>query len=245
MSIIILEDNIIQRKVLFDIVSYYINSENISTEEILLFSRPKELIETAKRSCTTRNLYFLDLKIKNDEVAGFVVAKQIRQIEPAAMICFVTTYGDLALLSYDYMTAAFAYVLKNQPKEIFIEKIYACITEYLSHVEEESDIFVLKTRFSNIIVPFRELLYITTTSPHKLLIKTSNKEMHTHGSLKQFENKDNRLIRCHQSFFINIENTKSIDKSNRHAILKDGTIIPISKSTNSKVQEVWSSFFKI
>lgn len=87
-------------------------------------------------------------------------------------------------------------------------------------------------------------MYITPVSPHKLLIKTSSKDIYAHGSLKDFDGLDRRLIRCHQSFVLNITNIKFVNKSKKEAHLTDGTIIPISRKKNKELTEAINSLNK-
>lgn len=244
MSIYILEDNLFQRDYLIKIVHSICENIGLVSVEICETTHPETLIQLCKSATSDKNLYFIDLKIDGDETAGLKAAKKIRKIEPWAIIVFVTSYADLALLSYEYMISAFAYVLKYDNENDYFNKIESCVLAYNDSLNASvpEKYFIYENKFTTVRFPFKDLLYVTSVSPHKLVLRTINKEIYSYGTLKNIQNLDNRIVRCHQSYLINIENVKMIDKSNHQLILENDVVIPISRKTYATVFESWKKY---
>ncbi|MDT2661135.1 LytTR family DNA-binding domain-containing protein [Enterococcus hulanensis] len=247
MAIYILEDNVFQCGYLLKTISNICDTLGFKSIDIQESSRPERVIQFCNSSSYEKNLYFLDLKIDGDETAGFKVAQKIRSIEPQAMIVFVTSYANLALLSYEYMISAFAYILKYDDEKDYFDKITSCISAYKKSTETNSidEYFIFENKFTSIRFLFNDLLYVTSVSPHKLVLCTKSKEIYCYGSLKDIQNLNNRIIRCHQSYLINIQNVKKIDKSNRRLILENEIHIPISKKMYATVSESWKKYYDL
>ncbi|WP_137664696.1 LytR/AlgR family response regulator transcription factor [Enterococcus hulanensis] len=247
MAIYILEDNIFQARTMEILVSNVIEKEDSydTNQKIKVFHKTNELIDDVSCCSESYNLYFLDLKIKNDEIAGFLTAKRIRERENNSLICFVTSYKELALTSYDYGLSAYAYIVKDSTESKFIEQLKNCISAYsINTPSDNEDSFIFESKNIKISCPFKELLFITPVSPHKLLIKTSTKEIYAHGSLKNFDFLDDRLIRCHQSFIINITKIKYIEKSKKEAVIDENISIPISRKKSHELREALDNHWK-
>ena len=65
---------------------------------------------------------------------------------------------------------------------------------------------------------------------------TNGKEFHCRGKLADFEHqlKNSHIIRCHQSFFVNME---SIIGMKSNSIIMENMVIPISRTYMKEVQE--------
>ena len=238
MAIYILEDDVYQAKYLSDLLKNIISFNYPSHRfiDINIFHKPSKLLEFLSSTGESFNLFFLDLKIKKDESSGFVTGKKIREMEDDSLICFVTSYANLALSSYDYGINGHAYIVKDSPEEKIEAQLIRCLESYFDKTNSVSeDKFIFETKNMKISCPFNELLFITPISPHKLLIKTKNKDIYASGSLKDFNQNDDRLVRCHQSFIVNIANIKFIDKSKKEAFIDHENLIPISRKKQKEL----------
>lgn len=241
MAIYILEDNIFQSNYLEKTIRILSRELGVKTGPICIASHMQTMLDYCREATEAVNLYFLDIKIKKNEVAGLSVAKQIRTLEPQAFIAFVTSYAEFALASFEYMTNAFAYILKTDDETAFQLKIRDCLVKYTNFLESQDplDYFIYEDRFTSIKLPYRELLYLYTVSQHKIAVKTADEDICFHGTLKQLEVREPRLIRCHQSYLVNLDNAKIIDKSSRKIIFRNDLSIPIARQAMKKVQAEW------
>lgn len=247
MGICILEDNIFQNNYLEETIQLLCQQQHYDLGTVFTASHPKTLIDHCQASTESANLYFLDIKIKEKETAGLLVARQIRKLEPQAFIAFVTTYPEFALASYEYMTSAFAYILKTHDEASFQSKITDCLETYAQFLatQEPVDYFVYEDRFTSIKIPYKDLYYITPVSPHKISVRTCSREIYFHGTLKELEAAEPRLTRCHQSFLVNLNNARMIDRSQRLIIFTNDIAVPIARKSMRNVQDTWNELSQI
>lgn len=55
------------------------------------YTNPIDLMKDITNSKTRRNLYFLDVELKNEKYDGFLLGKAIRNIDPHATIVYITS----------------------------------------------------------------------------------------------------------------------------------------------------------
>lgn len=242
MGIYILEDNVFQNCYIKETIQELCRKNSYRLGAITAASHPKTIIDSCRASAEPASLYFLDIKIKENETAGLLVAKQIRRLEPQAFIAFVTTYAEFALASYEYMTSAFAYIVKTADTADFQEKIKGCLDTYEHYLATQTPVeyFSYQDRFTNLKVPFADLFYVATVSPHKIMVKSKNKEHYFHGALKDIASADPRLVQCHQSFLVNLDSAQLIDKSKRLLYFTDDITAPIARKSMKQVLNAWN-----
>lgn len=244
MGIFILEDNFEQKEFLHRVVEKLVKKNNISNATIVSTTSVNRLLE-AIQSNGEYHIFFLDLNIKNDTTAGLEVAKQIRRIDDHSEIVIVSSHPNLALISYQYMISVLSFIDKSSDIDSFIKQIERCLLKYKHTFQktiQHKDWFFYESKFTDIRVPFNEIRYVTTLDGHRIQIKTTTRDFQFYGILADIENNDKRLIRCHQSYIVNITAVNEIDKSNNTIYLDGGFEIPISRRMKKKVAEQWREF---
>lgn len=239
MSIFILEDDILQAQ----------NMKNLIEEICLKQQIPYDFIETTSRSeqllkkipLTSRiPIYFLDIEIKNEDHKGLLVAQQIRKVDTNGIIVFVTTHSELAPISYQYMVSALTFIDKALPYKKRVQLIEQCLQHYANKnlSETERDDFVVDHAHAMVRVPFSTVEYIMTDEPHRLSLVTEKQVINFYGTLKEVEELDERLIRCHQSYVVNKEQVQMYDSRNKTLVLQSGKTVPVSRRLISKVKSL-------
>ena len=230
MSIFIFEDDMIQANSLKKMVEEIFLEESIPYDFIETTSKYEEIIEKIP-FCKEKAIYFLDIEIKEEEKKGLDVAKEIRKVDPNGIIVFITTHVELAPISYQYMVSALTFIDKNQPIEIKKLSIRKCLVYYREqNVQAElEDIFFVENAYTSLKIPFHTIEYFCTDEPHRLKLVATNQFVQFYGTLKELEEKDARLIRCHQSFLVNRDKIQSIDLTMQELILYSGKRIPVSR----------------
>lgn len=73
-------------------------------------------------------------------------------------------------------------------------------------------------------VDFDEIIYFeTSTIIHKVILHCKNRQIEFYSKMKDVENMiDERFCRCHNSFLINMDKIKEIDKKNRIVYMING-----------------------
>jgi len=59
-----------------------------------------------------------------------------------------------------------------------------------------------------------------------------------YGTLKEIEELDERLLRCHQSFVVNTTQISSFDTAERMIVLNSTDRIPVSRRLSRKVRQL-------
>ncbi|MFC6331900.1 LytR/AlgR family response regulator transcription factor [Paenibacillus septentrionalis] len=237
MSIFILEDDVIQAQSLKQSIEEICLAQHIPYDFIEATSRYEHIISKVP-ACTYLPIYFLDIEIKNEERKGLEVAQEIRKVDPHGIIVFVTTHSELASISYQYMVSALTFIEKDLSRPERLQKIEACLQHYVqkNKVEHKEDYFFVENVHTTVKVPFHTIEYIMTDEPHRLKLITTNQFIQLYGSLKEIEQIDSRLIRCHQSYVVNEQQIQGLDVAGQHVILKSGKQVPVSRRMMKKMK---------
>ncbi|MCW6674935.1 response regulator transcription factor [Aerococcaceae bacterium NML171108] len=229
MAIFILEDQLMQARYLTDKVQALLIEQGVQ-QQIHTYYRGFDLLTAAQVSLEP-NLYFLDIQIKADSHAGLEVAQRIRQFDKEGLIVFVTTHSELALTSYRYMVAALNFIDKNVAPHIFHEQIAQCLHKHEEYVRQaEVDVFELQTKHRYLKVRWQELYYFEVVGNHLIRLVAHNRTVDYYGTLNELEDKDARLMRVHQAFVIHLDQVKQLDKKQRVIHLRNGAMIPVSRT---------------
>ncbi|HGI3531886.1 TPA: response regulator transcription factor [Streptococcus agalactiae] len=232
MNIFILEDNFIQQARLERIIEEVKIRRSIHSKMVNTFEKPVQLLESICEK-GMHNLYFLDIEIKNDEQRGLEVAKQIRQIDPYAQTVFVTTHSELMPLTFRYQVSALDYIDKGLSQEAFSRRIEEVLL-YANNACSKNlleDSFYFKSRYSQVQVPFNDILYIETSlRSHRVVLYTAKDRMEFTATLGDILKQEPRLFQCHRSFLVNPLNIFKVDRSNKLIYLKNGSNCLISRN---------------
>lgn len=230
LSIFILEDNVIQAQSMKRAIEHICSLNHIPYNFIETTSRYEEILSKISQ-CTYTPIYFLDIEIKNEERKGLEVAQEIRKLDSQGLIVFVTTHSELAPISYQYMVSALTFIDKNQPYPKRLELLESCLKHYesLNGITEQENYFFVENAFTSIKVPFHSVEYIMTDEPHRLKLVTTNQLIQFYGTLKEIEQSEPRLVRCHKSYVVNEMNIQGLEIQNQQLILKSGKKIPVSR----------------
>lgn len=240
MGIYILEDNINQRLFLEEMIRELCEEHAIEVSQIISTQRPEVILEEISKS-NEYNIYFLDIEIKKAQIKGLDVSKEIRNIDEKGEIVFVTSYPDLAPVSYKYMVRALNFIEKNLDMTEFKQNILDCLLHYKQGLTrgEEKEYFHYTSRSSDIHVIMDKIYYFEITAPHRILLQSDNKQMQFYGDLTSIEKESDSLFRCHQSYVVNINKIVELDKTARKITLENGETLPISKRSGKSLMQAW------
>lgn len=239
MSIFILEDDAVQAQQLKRVVIEICKKHQLSYDFIEVTSRQRDVIEKIPLT-TYIPIYFLDIEIKNEERKGLEVAQEIRKFDSRGIIVFVTTHFEFAPISYQYMVSAFTFIDKNLSYEERYNMFEKCLLHYhsINKTEFQADDFVIENTNETVRVPFAEVEYVKTDQPHRLALVATERVIYFYGTLKEVEQIDERLLRCHQSYLVNKAQISSYDAKGKEVILKSGKRVPVSRRLIRKVRQV-------
>lgn len=245
MSIFILEDDTIQAAHLEHTIRDICEEHHIQFDFIYTTGKGERIIERIGK-CIRTPIYFLDIEIRDEKRKGLEVAQQIRLYDLQGIVVFVTTHSEFAPISYQYFVSALGFIDKASSHDEMRKMLTACMLAY-EKVNEQlvpQDDFIVDNTKASVRVPFREVEYIMTSTPHRLELAAGSRVIQFYGRLKDIEEQDERLLRCHQSVIVNTENISAIDVTERKVHLVSGAVVPVSRRLMGRVRKRWQQFIK-
>lgn len=221
----ICEDNKNQREKLTKIIEDIILIENYDMDLGLSTSDPYELINSITGTTNT-GIYFLDVDLHSD-INGIQLAEKIREHDPRGFIVFITTHAEMSYLTFIYKVEAMDYIIKDNYNNIR-QRVNDCIKnahdKYKTKSSELQKIFSIKVEDKIVNIDYNDILFFETSSTiHKVVLHSVNRQVEFYSKMKEVENSlDERFIRCHNSFIVNKDKIKEIDKKNRIAYMING-----------------------
>lgn len=232
MNIFILEDDLTQQYYMETIVEKIIEKHRLQYHHFEVFGKPKQLLEAISEK-ESHQVFFLDIEIKTEEKKGLDVAKKIREIDPYAIIVFVTSHSELMPAAFKLQVGALDYLDKSLSKETFKKRIETALlhTENLTGKGLADDSLLFETPHTQIQVPFKDILYIETSSrPHRLVLYTHRGRTEFTANLSDMLKKEKRFYQCHRSFVVNPANVHQVDKVNHILHFQNGATCLVSRS---------------
>lgn len=201
--------------------------------EISVFYDSAPLLEACKKS-NDFDIIFLDIKMKT--INGVDCAKLLRENDVNSLIVFVTSSAEYVFSGYE--VKAFRYILKTDLVNAFDRIFGECLTELKKNTDK---VFPLKTTSVVKNIPLNDILYFESNK-RVLIVHTKGEDHSFYGKLDDIEEglQNDNFIRIHQSFLVNALKIKSVSKT--EVALKNGDILPVSKSRATAVKEayLWS-----
>lgn len=169
---------------------------------------------------------------------GMELARELRDCGDLGKIIFLTSSPEYAVDSYK--VGAFYYLLKPFHQE----ELFSLISKALLAIGDERGSSIMLKQGAKITkVELRALIYVESAN-HNVLFHVSFDVISSFGSLNDYENTlmaDGRFVRCHKSFFVNMDYVRSV--TNKEFILTNGQMIPISRNVYRQVKSAYFDYF--
>jgi len=216
LSIIICEDDEMQRKAIEAIINKKIQDSNFELFIDLSTYSPEDVIKHVEASKGVTYIYFLDVEL-GESMNGIELARKIRKFDPKGYIIFITSHSELTLLTFQYKVQAMDYIVKYDSRDMQ-ERIDECIdTAYNDYKNYKiSDANMLPINIGSGVIYFNmdEILFFETTNKdHRIRIHTCEEQLEFYGTLKDIEKiVSKNYYKPHRSYLVNTKKIKSIDK---------------------------------
>ena len=167
-----------------------------------------------------RNVYFLDVDLKDGAWDGFTLGRELRRRDPHGTLVYITSYGDLAWKTFQYHLEAFDYIVK-EPDRIgpsaarCLEAVHARL---LDERRDPAEVFSLRAGEETRHVPLADILFFETAPrAHHVYLHTADSRLDFVGSLNQLEQElGGRFIRVHRAYLAAWDKIEAADwKGNR------------------------------
>lgn len=173
-------------------------------------------LEIVRRAPQKRNIYFLDVDLKDENYDGFLLGKEIRRTDPHATLIYITSFENLAYRTFQYHLEAFDYIIKNPENQK--ESIDRCLESLCQRLQDEKQndaVGVYSVKIGNTLkhVPIQDILYFETSSrAHHVILHTDYSRIDFVGDLNEIEQQmGNAFIRTHRSYLAAVDKITEID----------------------------------
>lgn len=245
-NFIVCEDNNNTRKIICDWLKNYI--DNKVTKLLLATSQPEKILQVL---CQVNGvaICLLDINL-NTSINGIALAEKIRSMNPQTKIIFITAYAEWVVESINRNIEPFAYLIKPLEREIFdwhIKRVLGIVKKaHESKLERVKGLIKLEAYGRSYYKNANNITHVETHHKEGYVIAhTSNGERIIHksrlGRMLDYLNKisNNSFIQCYKSILVNHYYIESINKRQGQILLKDGTILFLSrkKSIQERIEK--------
>lgn len=200
--------------------------------ELRTFSGSNSLINTITEDNYLPDIAVLDIVMPGD--SGIELAKQLNLICPGCSIIFLSAHLSFATEVYETRHSYF--VLKRQAEG----KISAAIKKALEE-QASRELIYIRCNGREQLLPVSEVLFMERKLKKTLLVQVSGNEHLVSAKpddlLQQL--KISSFVRCHQSFWVNLEHIRSMGPES--FLLTNGQEIPISRSRRAEAKAAFHS----
>lgn len=202
----------------------------MNMELAFVCNSPYELLKNIDRDHT--GLFFLDIGLKT-KMNGFMLAQEIRIMQPRCFIVFITSYAEMGYLTFQYKVEALDYIIKDN-KENMHKRIQECIVRvdelYSTYDTKFQRIFVIKNSGVKLVTQYEDILFFETSiNEHRIILYGKKQRIEFAGNLKDLlKELDDNFYRCHRSYIVNKSNIGCIDVKNRIIHMISGETCPVS-----------------
>ena len=238
LTIFLCEDDDKQRAIYEQLINNTILIEDYDAALFCSCADPHTILEKSK-GLNTPVLYFLDIDL-NTDINGFELAQKIREQSNSAFIVFITTHCEQISLSFQYHTAALDFITKDDVEHIK-EHIHICIATAIkrvnTHAGSDFQCFSFTHCAKTFIIPYEDILFFeTATTPHYVLLHTTQDSIQFRDTLKKIITQlDERFFCCHRSFIVNLDQISLIDHTEGIIYFKNNTSCHCNKKVVSSL----------
>lgn len=239
MKILICEDNKIMLDIIHKAVANYTMIHDWDNVTIFPTNNATETLEIINNEKI--DFFFLDIDLGNNEINGIELGRKIRDIDPFAKLIYITSHDNMQNIILQKMISPFAYILKNKKsleKEIrsVLEAVYS---QYKKEIitNPNTNKIPIKIGTRQLFFHIDDILYFETFGNHKIsIVLKDDKNYSFYGKLSEITQLSKKLIYCHKSYIINIDNILEIEKdkivftNNVELLLSENTIRKIKKT---------------
>ncbi len=230
----ICEDSELDRDMLKKIISFLLANMGL-VYDIVLYNSGRELVLGYKNH--PFDIIFLDILM--EDIDGIETGKLIREMDDNVEIVYCTSSKEFAIAAYD--VHAMGYLLK--PYETL--RIQAVFDYYLrKHPQNNYNFIEVKSKRKALTIPYKDIIHMESDNKVVYIYTITHDPVKVYSKLDSFENElsDNRFLRCHQSYLVNMQYVTGIVDSD--FIMANKQMIPIRKSGRKLIIKKYQDYLK-
>ena len=210
--------------------SYHSYSYNI-----LQFEDSKALIHYYENNMSDINILFVEIDLH--KINGFEAIKIIRKTDENVSVVFNTYITSYALKSFEVWP--FYYNIKPMKYKALSNIMDKFIKQH-KNIREENLLVKNGKKFINL--SFNEISYIESQNTTLKIHMNNYEVLKTYGKLDDIEKQlsNNRFLRCHKSFLINMDYVKSVEAYKFTTIF--GDTVSIKQRESSRIKKMYYEY---
>lgn len=233
-EVAICEDSKMDREILYGIISLLMSDRGLDFC-VDTYESGESLV--AGYGNHPYDLIFLDIMM--GEINGVEAGRRIRELDQMVEIVYCTSSKDFAIAAYEIH--ALGYLLKPYESA----KIGALLDYYVQrHPQENQNFIEVKSKRKSVIIPYKDIIYMESDNKVVYIHTTKQGDVKVYGKLDSFEEqiKDERYLRCHQSYLVNLSYVAGLVDSD--FIMLNDDMIPIRKTGRKILIKKYEEFLK-
>ena len=238
--IYICEDNLTHRKYIETIVKDYIAKSNRLMKIALSTHSPTALLEYLEVHPSEKGIFLLDVDLEHD-FNGIILASKIREFDHSSKILFITSHSELSHLTFRYHVEPLDYIIKDT--ENIKERVEECLNLAYYNFQQsvsETEFYEIQSVEGVRKIPFKEIMFFEThPKPYRLILHLKNGRVEFNSTLSKVEKEiQTGFFRSHKSYFVNIENIRTVNKLERVIEMTNGEVALVSRNKVNRLLEV-------
>ena len=168
---------------------------------------------------------------------GMDTAREIREIDKAAKIVFLTSSPEFALESYS--VKASGYIIKP----VSYEQLSEVLSDCTAALREEPEHLLLKSAHGYHKIYLHDIEYIEAQNKQVVFFLDLCRSLIITEPLYSFENKllaKDGFFKCHRSYIVSMSHVDSF--SSTEIAMKSGCRVPIARGSGKAFQDAYFSY---
>lgn len=200
----------------------FVVSSNWELSVVCRATLPEQLSDCLSQKGTLGGIYFLDINLKS-EINGIELGSRIRQLDPEAVLIFVTTHDEMVMDTFRLKLQATDYILKdNGNVRSQISETLRAIESRYNHSSKKlsSPRIRLYANGSNYFIYKNDIYFIETQkNQHKLFVHTRSEVFTIAVPLKEIEQQlGEDFIVCKRGCLVNPVHVTEMNPASRELI---------------------------
>lgn len=207
-----------------------------------LFDNPDDL-RAALRRGICYDVVFMDIDWKREDENGIQYAAEINRLHPETNIIFTTSYNERFSQEIFWETVNLCgYLVKPVQERNLLMLLDKLDRMKRRQQEEKEKSIIIQYKAGSEVYTYREILYLESKA-HQVIIHTRDKDIIVYEKLNVYEEQlKDGFVRVHQSYLVNMQYIKRIDR--KELLLQNDVSLPVSKSKFLSARDRYFAFIR-
>lgn len=182
------------------------------------------------------DVYYLDIELQSGGMNGYILAKEIRKLQPSAILIFITSHVEYACEGYEL--DVFRFLCKPINEEKFAEAFYKSLDLW----KKGNVFFTYKQRGRLQKVKKRDILYFDVYGKEIHMKLCSGKEIIYKGSLRDVIEKldGSGFAQCYKSIYVQLSYVQYVLENEIGLFNQEE--LPLSRTYKNRFIEKYAEF---